>query len=370
MVCLNTTEISMDEWGEVLISPLENGRYPISGSIDLTERCSLNCVHCYINQASNCEKAVEQELNTAEVKRVLDAIADAGCLFLVITGGEPLLRPDFPEIYMHAKRLGMLVTLFTNATLVTPRIADLLAASRPHMVEVTLYGATANTYEAVTRIPGSYKRFKRGLDLLFDRGITIALKAMILTLNKHELPQMRDLVESYGVEFRYDGNIFPRLDGSEAPYQYRLSIDEMLSMDFEYPMRTQEWRKRKDEFEGQLVRNEYVFSCGAGFRMFHIDSSGKMGACTMARKPSFDLTQMRFQDAWERLGDLRKKKRQLQTKCETCTVGALCAQCPAWSQLVYGDDETPVENICQLGHERAKYFSTEMIQMSEEVEYG
>lgn len=369
MTCLNPIEISMDEWGQELIAPLNNGRYPISGSIDLTERCNLNCVHCYINQPASCEIAKKSELNTDQVKNILDRIADAGCLFLVLTGGEPLLRPDFPEIYIHAKQRGMLVTLFTNAAMVTPKIADLLAASQPHVVEVTLYGATESTYEAVTRVPGSFKRFMRGLDLLFDRGIRVALKAMILTLNKHELSAMKDLVESYGVEFRYDGSIFPRLDGSQAPYQYRLSVEEMLAMDLEYPDRAQEWRERSNQFEGVLVRNDFVFSCGAGLRNFHIDSRGRMSICTMARQPAFDLQKMSFQEAWSRLGELRKMKRQLHTKCETCTVGALCAQCPAWSQMVHGDNETPVEFVCQLGQARAKLFSSEFIRVAEEVKY-
>ncbi len=359
----------MDEWGESLVAPLNNARYPLSGSIDLTERCNLNCVHCYINQPVTCKACREKELSTDQVKSILEKITEAGCLFLVLTGGEPLLRPDFSEIYIHAKRLGLLVTLFTNATLLTPKIADLLAAYRPHMVEITMYGATEKTYEAVTRVPGSFKRFMHGLDLLRERKIRFALKSIVVTLNKHELPEMRAIAESFGTEFRYDGSIYPRLDGDQTPFLYRLSVDDMLEMDQEYPKRAEEWLVKAAEFKGQLIRSEYVYNCGAGLRNFHINHEGKLSICTMVRTPLNNLKSMDFYEAWNNLGELRRKKRQLHTICETCTVGALCGQCPAWSLLVHGDDETPVEFVCQLGKMRARKFSSEIVTNYEEIQY-
>jgi radical SAM protein with 4Fe4S-binding SPASM domain len=354
MVCLSENDLILDEWGKKLLQPLNGGRYPIGGMIELNERCNLSCVHCFINQSAGSRLAKSKELSTAQIKAILDEISDAGCLFLTLTGGEPLLRQDFSEIYQYAKKRGMLITLFTNGTMLTPEIADGLASSPPQMVEITMYGATRETYESVTRVKGSYDRFVNGLHLLLERNIKVGLKAVILSVNKHELEAMQAFSEDLGLNFRYDGTIWPRLNGDQNAYPYRLSVEEMISLDRENPERYEKWEERRDAYKGVKVRNEYVFSCGAGLRTFHIDSSGQLSACIMVRKPSFDLNVVPFSEAWESLGEIRHWKRQKHTICENCTVGGLCSQCPGWSLIVHGDYETPVDYICQLGLARAR----------------
>lgn len=367
MSSISCPESNLDTWGQTLFAPLGNGRYPLDGTLELTERCDLNCVHCYINQPAGSQIIRQKEMTTNQVKLVLDKIATAGCLFLEITGGEPLLRPDFPEIYMYARQLGMIVTLLTNATMLTPELVDLLAASKPHLVDISVYGATKETYESVTRIPGSFARFINGLDLLHERHIRISLKSIILTKNKHEIPAMQHLAEKYGCELRYDGILWPRIDGDEDPYPYRLSARELVVMDLENAQRAEEWKEQADVFTGKQVRNDYVFSCGAGLRSFHIDSSGLMASCTMVRKPGYNLLEVSFEEAWEKLGDLRRMMRQQKTVCQTCTAGPLCSQCPGWSQLVHGDYETPVNYVCEIGQLRAELFSSVKIELLGEV---
>jgi radical SAM protein with 4Fe4S-binding SPASM domain len=350
--CPTCPELNLDIWGEALLAPLQGRRYPLGGTLELTERCNLACVHCYINQPATGQAARARELTAAQVSKILDQMADAGCLFLLFTGGEVLLRPDFPEIYRHAKQRGMLVSIFTNGTLLTPRIADMLAASRPFSVEITLYGATPRTYERVTQVPGSYARCRRGIELLLQRGLPLILKAVLVTTNRHELPDMRAIAEQLGVKFRYDGMLWPRLDGGQQPFDYRLSPQEMIALDSEDPERQHQWDHVAESFSGQLVRAEYVYSCGAGLRSFHVDSAGRLSACTMARRPAHDLLRMSFRESWESLGVLRQQRRRQDTACRTCTVGALCSQCPGWSQAVHGDDETPVAFVCELGRLR------------------
>jgi len=248
----------------------------------------------------------------------------------------------------------MLVTLFTNGTLLTPRIADALADFRPHVVEITLYGATQQTYEKVTQVPGSYDRCRRGIDLLLQRGLRVTLKSVLLTTNLHELPETRALAERLGVRFRYDGTLWPRLDRGRQAFDYRLSVAQMIALDEADPERQVQWDRMAAAPGGQLPRTEYVYDCGAGLRSFHIDSAGKTSVCTMSRRVTYDLLQVPFQEAWERLGGLRKLKRQLNTACRTCTVGGLCSQCPGWSQAIHGDDETPVDYLCELGRLRGE----------------
>src|SRR3990170_6933236 len=144
---------------------------PLSGTIEVTRRCPLTCVHCYNNLPMADAEARRAELTCDEHCRILDELAEAGCLWLLYTGGEIFARRDFLDIYTYAKKKGFLLTLFTNGTLVTPRVADHLAAWRPFAIEITLYGRTKQTYERLTGIPGSYEQCMRGIHLLKERGL-------------------------------------------------------------------------------------------------------------------------------------------------------------------------------------------------------
>ena len=138
-------------------------RLPTNGTIEITHRCPLACAHCYNNLPVGDREALRRELSTDELRRIIDEIADAGCLWLLFTGGEIFARKDFLEIYTHAEQRGLLVSLFTNGTQVTPAIADYLAIWRPFAIEITLYGRTRETYERLTGVPGSFDRCMRGI---------------------------------------------------------------------------------------------------------------------------------------------------------------------------------------------------------------
>lgn len=348
MGCPSIPEIDLSQWN--VLKSLNGQRYPYNGMIELTDRCNLNCVHCYINQPAASREALATEMSTDQIKHVLDQMAEAGTLFLTFTGGEPLLRRDFSEIYLYAKRKGFIITLFTNATMVTPEIADMLAELKPLSIEVTLYGATQETYERVTRVSGSYARFRRGIALLMERNIPVSLKSVLLTINRHELAEMQALSEELDTTYRYDGVIWPRLDGSLEPFNYQLPVAELTAIDYRQPERNEERQKLAELHKGKIVRAEYAYNCGAGLTSFHINSAGKMSICGMARRPAFDLKEMPFMEAWDKIGELRQLKRQMDTKCRTCKIGAYCVQCAGWSQLVHNDDETPVDFICELAH--------------------
>lgn len=357
MQCPDILEIDLADWGGSLNTKLKGQRYPYSATFEVTDRCNFACVHCYINQPVGSKPTRSVELTTAQVKGILDQMAAAGTLFLTLTGGDPLVRSDFPEIYKHARRLGFVVTLFTNGSLITPEIADLLADYTPRVVEITLYGATPETYDKVTRCPGAYDRAHRGIQLLLDRGIPLSLKTMLLTINRHEFEAMETFAEQLGLKFRYDRMLWPRLDGDMAPNQYQLPIEEVIKVEFRDPDVNKEWHHLANRFTGQATRSDRVFSCAIGRRAYHIDSQGRMSACMSVRRPSYDLLQMSFQEAWEKLGALALLKRQLDTACRTCVLNDICDQCPGWSQAVHGDDETPVDFLCELAHQRAKHLT-------------
>uniref|UniRef100_A0A7V6DPF3 Radical SAM protein n=1 Tax=Desulfobacca acetoxidans TaxID=60893 RepID=A0A7V6DPF3_9BACT len=146
---------------------------------------------------------------------------NGGTGVFVLTGGEILLRQDFQEIYAHAKKCGMLIELFSNGTLIDAGLADFLRDLTPAMVEITVYGRTQATFEAVTRVAGSYERCLEGIDLLLARGVPLTLKTMVMTINAHELWDLKAWAEGLGVGFRYDMMLNARLDGGQQPLALR-----------------------------------------------------------------------------------------------------------------------------------------------------
>lgn len=361
MECSGFEEVFLNDWTSQLEKKLGDQRYPISGMFELTDRCNLSCVHCYINQSVGCENSRRSELSTDQVKRILDQAAEAGCLFLVFTGGEVFVRQDFLEIFEYARRLGILVTIFTNGTMLNRHIVEKLADLQPRQVEISIYGATAETYEKITKVPGSFDRCVKGIDLLMEKNIPLELKTILLKPNVHEIAEMQQFAEDRGLHFRYDGVLWPRLDNHEIPDDYRLTAEELVAFDQADPVRIKEWTRIYKEFGNRVVRSEFVFNCGAGHRSFHIDSTGKMSICTMVRKPAYDLSEMSFIEAFDKLGELRKLRREKDTKCRTCTLGGLCAQCPGWSQSMYNDFETESDFLCEIAHLREKMIKKSII---------
>jgi len=332
-------------------------RIPLGGSIEVTARCNLRCVHCYINEPVADSQVRNRELSKQEFFSILDQITDEGCLWLLLTGGEPFVRPDFLDIYTYAKKKGMLITLFTNGTTITPRIADYLAEWRPSSIEITLYGSTKETYEKVTGVHRSYEQCMRGIDLLLERKIPLELKSMIMTLNKDEVWDMKAYAENIGVDFRFDPVLNVRLDGDRKPAEFRIPPEEIVQLDLKDEERMKEWYELCSKFIGMPQNTEYLFNCGAGLQIFHIDPYGKLGACMMARMSSFDLRLGNFSEGWHSfIPQSIEQKWSKDVPCKKCSLISLCDQCPGWAYIECGDQERPIEYLCRIAQMRAEAF--------------
>jgi radical SAM protein with 4Fe4S-binding SPASM domain len=348
-------EVGYGEWSAALHRRARTGRLPINGSIEVTHRCPLACVHCYNNLPVGDQEARRRELDTDEMRRVIDEIADAGGLWLLFTGGEIFARRDFLDIYKHAKQRGFLVTLFTNGTQITPAIADTLAEWPPFAVEITIYGRTRETYERLTGVVGSFDRCMRGIELLRERHLPLKLKTVAVSINRHEVGDMQQLADELGVEFKFDGMINARIDCSHSPLEVRLSPLEMVELDVGDPVREAAWRGlMRTRPVGLPTAADQVYHCGGGVSSFAIDPEGKMSICVLSHQDTFDLRAGSFQDGWNRfLGEVRAKKATRRTKCTDCRIRELCSTCAATAELEHGDAEAPVEYFCEVAHLRA-----------------
>jgi len=335
------------------------GRVPANGTIEVTRRCPMRCVHCYNNLPLDDREARLKELSYEEHCRILDEIAEAGCLWLLYTGGEIFARRDFLDIYTYAKKKGMLITLFTNGTLITPKVADYLTDWRPFSIEITLYGCTQETYERITGIPGSFERCMNGIHLLKDRGLPVKLKTVVMTLNRHELRDMKQYAEEeLGLEFRFDAMINARIDCSHGPLSVRLKPEQVVGLDLEDPKRMTEWKKFAEQFNGSVHAPDHkddLYYCGAGINAFSIDPSGMLTICAFSYGEAFDLRQGSFREGWEDfLLKVRRKKVTRLTKCSHCEMKVLCGMCPTLGELEEKDGEEPVDFLCQVAHLRAQ----------------
>lgn len=350
-------------------SPLwKNGRPPLTWlDIELTERCNNDCVHCSINLPAGDKRALELEMTAGFVMSVLEQAAALGCLGVRFTGGEPFWRDDFVDIYLFARHLGMKVMIFTNATLITPRLAGVLSRTPPlEKMEVSIYGMRAGSYEAVTRTPGSFEAARKGLSLLVEHRIPFVLKSAYLPANKHE----RDEFETWAAG----------LPGGDRKPSYAMFLDLRSRRDPEknelirslrIPPREgaglltamardggEERRRFVAEFGGP--QGDRLFTCLAGGGRGAIDAYGHFQYCLTLRHPDtiYDLNRGSLRDAVldlpPRLRALKALNPEYLHRCGRCFLKALCLQCPAKSWAEHGTLDTPVDYFCEVAHAQAE----------------
>jgi radical SAM protein with 4Fe4S-binding SPASM domain len=333
-------------------------RVPLQVSIEVTRRCPLECLHCYNNLPMGDMDAKQREMTKEEHFRVLDELVEMGCFWILYTGGEIFARKDFLEIYTYAKKKGFLITLFTNGTIINQQIVDYLAEWPPFAIEITLYGRTRETYEALTMIPGSYDRCLRGIQMLKERKLPLKLKTVATSINKHEVMAMRRFAEEeLGVEFKMDGQVNPRIDCSQSPLAVRLTPEEVVALDMAAPKGKSEYlrlAKHDSENPPNLSRIDTVYHCGGGMSGFALNAYGEMSICVISQQETFNVRELGVRHVWENaLLQARAQKRTRITKCMQCRIQSLCGMCPANGELESGDRESPVEFLCQVAHLRA-----------------
>ncbi len=329
-------------------------RIPMNGSFEITHRCNLRCKHCYLGSQDVVHaNAADQELDTKTICKIIDEITTAGCLQLLITGGEPLVRKDFLEIYQHAAQSGLIIRLFTNGTLISDKIIKELQAMPPRETEITLYGATAETYENVTGVPGSYKRCMQGIEKLLAAKIPLKLKTMLLNLNQHEFHDMEQFADNLGLGFRYDSAVQPCLNGDKAPLTYRVTPDEIVAIDFADKGRCVGWQEQYEKYGGVFVSDK-LYNCGAGRMGFHIDPCGNLMPCMTAVHYKYNLLQGSFEDGWNNFipKEFLAKLAPKNFGCQKCPKQFLCNFCPAFFYLENESETERSEYLCQIGHQR------------------
>ncbi|MQY15154.1 Coenzyme PQQ synthesis protein E [Streptomyces sp. RB5] len=278
--------------------------------------CDYDCEFCYLGEKKFAGLPWDGKA------RLLEMLRDAGVLWLQITGGEALIDRDFPAAYEYAHQLGMMVQVSTNGSrLHTRPILELFGRLRPYRLTISVYGASPETYEAVTRNRGSFARFTRGLAAARDAGLPVRLNVVVSDRNAHEVDRMRALADSYGFPHHVFSNISPTIDGAANPLAAQ----------------SREYLKARWPFNG----------CNAGHTFFHVNPHGIASICKVGRDPHVKLMTEGI-EALPRLGRIAESLQLRVGGCSGCTLSGSCWTCRPLAKL-YQDAKADRERYCQHG---------------------
>ncbi len=345
-------------------------RLPLEGSFDLTYRCNNNCRHCWLCLSPSSERA-PSELGFGEIRRIVDEARKMGCQSWILSGGEPLLRPDFEDIFSYVTQKAVHYSLNTNGTRITPDIAGLL--TRKGRIMVSIYGATAEIHDHVTRNPGSFEAALRGMRYLQEAGAEFIVQIVPMRANFHELDAMKELAHSMSPQYRL-GAAWLWLTGrgaierDEEIREQRLSAEELLKIDPPSPSAMlrnvdngQEYSDvdsscRCDEQERQLFQH-----CLVNRNAFHLDPYGAVSFCCFITDPDMrmNLRHHSFVTAWDEfIPSLVKKTiadREFFDRCGVCDQRVDCRWCPVYAYLEHGRYSAGIDYLCEMAAEAKKY---------------
>ena len=324
---------------------------PVACLFEITPACNLRCQFCFVA----LDPYRGPYLSTEQLCAAFDRIADAGVLYLTLTGGEIFGRRDFPEIYRHARGRGLLVTLFTNATMVTDRIRDLLMDEPPYAIEASIYGADAERYEQVTGIRGSYGRFERGIATLQSIGVEMLMKHPITSLTEDHLPAIRDWCATRGLPLRFTTDIENRHDGGQQPSVYRIEPRRVNEVKDElHVARTGKPREMPMpecvEGEDDAASADRLYRCGAGRSFFFVDALGNASHCIWDREPSFPLLEMEWEELNAAMQGWVNQPLPADAPCSGCSLRGGCSNCPARARLATGSAFSKDPYQCATTH--------------------
>lgn len=304
--------------GRLLVRP-DTGKPYGKATWELNLGCNYDCEHCYLGLKTFAG------LDWEARERLLTTIRDSGVLWLQLTGGEPMVDRLYGPVHARAYELGLMIEILTNGSrLDHPAILELLTTYPASRICVSVYGATPDTYDALTRRPGSYRRFRRGLDAALQAGCVMDLSLIITSRNVHEIDAMRGLAESLGLKWREYSTMSPTIHGG----------DETL------PSQSPQYSTRRKVFTG----------CDAGHTSYHVDPFGKASICKIGRHPNIDLTAHGI-DGLADLGEIADRLLLRQGACTGCTLQSTCGTCMPLVTL-YRTARAPLATYCQHGHRK------------------
>ncbi|MDD6211724.1 MAG: radical SAM protein [Clostridiales bacterium] len=331
---------------------------PVSGTFELTPRCNFNCEMCYIHMTPLEEREIGTELSTEEWINLGREAVDAGMVYLLLTGGEPLLRNDFCTIYKELAGMGLMISVNTNGALVSDRIVECLSANLPEKVNVTLYGASSAAYQKVCGDGSGYERAVRGIRMLKEAGIPVFINTTFTRNNAKDMEDIVAFAKHEKIPIRMTSYVFPPVrsvrDVNKDCFLSPETYGQLGARFDALTMNSEQKEKRFSVLKAIADKQEQIpeegesraSSCMAGRGAFWITWDGRMLPCGML--PSFDsrLRGESFIDVWNKMKN-RMDHAMLPGKCTGCSARSICPICAAVSQNVHGDTTEVPGELCR-----------------------
>ena len=334
-------------------------RKPFSVLFEVTPRCNMNCIHCYLKNNHTA-----YEMDYERIIELIDIIYEKGILFLTFTGGEIFTRKDFLSIYLYAKKKGFLVELFTNGYLVSDEIIEVLKEYPPLLVDISLYGANEDTYYKVTGIYGAFNRGLMNCKKLKEAGIRVALKTPVLNETLGQIDEMKSIATKMGIPFVYTFEICPTIDKDVSPKSHQVNMVDALRYEFENHFEQVKNFEKSDldrnNIIQELLNNDHVYRCNVALNSFIIDYKGNMCPCMKLRHRGEYLTKEKYDDIWNRFGQYSKLLATENYVCKKCDAAYYCDICPAEMDHMYNDMEYRDRKMCKIALIRRDFYEKRM----------
>lgn len=336
-------------------------KIPLGGSLELTPICNMNCDMCYVKQSKDVVDQHGGLISLSEWLSIAQQAKDMGTLFLLLTGGEPLLYPDFYELYTQLHRMGFILQVNTNGTLINDRVIDLFDQYRPRQLNITLYGASDETYAKLCHNPIGFTQVSKAIKKLKERNIPFRVTCSLTPHNVHDVEKIVEFVKINNLEFSPNEYMFPPIRKENTENNFirftpqecaRIRIHTRLLMNPEADKIEQaKLLLRTVENTQPLPEHRRGFQCRAGKSGFWINWKGELLACGMMNTPAFSLKEYSFDKAWKQIVSICQQM-HLNSKCISCQKRSICnvciASCYAESN---GDFNKTPEYLCDMADE-------------------
>lgn len=360
----------------MLLDQARRTRTPANGSIELLPLCNMNCDMCYV-RLSREEMEAKGRLRTAdEWLEIGRQMKDSGVLFLLLTGGEPFLYPDFRRLYLELRKMGMIITINTNGTLIDEDLAEFFGKYKPRRVNITLYGTDEETYANLCHYPGGYEKTLRGIRLLREQGVDVKVGGSLARANQDDLDKLLDIGEALDIPVRVDTYMMPATRERDLPYnmQSRLNPEEAARARIQalkremgpelFPQYVRQSVERADHPEPAEAKPGHM-SCMAGQCSFTINWQGEMRPCVILTEPAISVFEVGFKAAWKYIVE-ETHKILLNEKCSTCHMRHLCRTCAASALLETGGYGGVPDYMCRYAGESLRILREEW----EKIQHG
>lgn len=345
-----------------LASPVENMlaakadimRSPLGGTIELLPLCNMSCKMCYIHQSKEQMNKTGTMLSCDQWLRIADEAKKSGVLYLLLTGGEPLLYPEFKRLYTNLTDMGFIITINTNGTLINEEIADLFGKRPCRRLNITLYGKNNESYDNLCGNPNGFSQVMNALNLLNERNVPCRLNCSITPDNIDQLREICEIANERQLHleavsymfppFRIENTNFSRLTPQEAA---QASIDSFIYKNPQVDIHIAAKNTLRTLNQKNKINDIKGMACRAGRSGFWLSWNGNMLPCGMFNSPKISLLEHSFEECWQFLVHEVSKIKTC-SECHDCRLRNICKVCAAACLTETGSIEKKPEYLCQM----------------------